>query len=168
MKYIQLIIFSILSLYVFSHPLFISDALAVSKRGFSGGGRGGGGSRGSSGGRSGGGSSSSSSSSSSSGSRGGSSGGSSSSSSGSRGGSGSSSGSNSSGRRNWGNNQYHCSGGRCGYGNYYAPTAAAAAAGYGTSHYRGNSTSSSMSGARMVQIPAVYWLGIGAAAALAL
>ena len=43
----------------------------------------------------------------------------------------------SSGSRNWGSNQYHCTGNSCGYGNYFAPSAAAAAVGYGTGRYTG-------------------------------
>lgn len=49
-------------------------------------------------------------------------------------------------KTNCSNNEYHCSGTTCGYGNYYAPSAAAAAAGYGTARYHGNSTTSKTSG----------------------
>ncbi|RCK59214.1 putative GPI-anchored protein 57 [Candida viswanathii] len=71
-------------------------------------------------------------------------------------------------KTNWGNNQYHCSGKTCGYGNYYAPTAAAAAAGYGTARYHGNSTTNRTSGAANLIVPRVYWITLGAAGTLLL
>ena len=64
-------------------------------------------------------------------------------------------------KTNWGNNQYHCSGSTCGYGNYYAPTAAAAAAGYGTARYHGNSTTTRTSAANNIIFNRGYLIGIG-------
>ncbi|EMG48442.1 hypothetical protein G210_0992 [Candida maltosa Xu316] len=147
----KLFILFVLFLKVFSNPVLIPDSNILSqlfkRKGTSGGG-----------GRSGGSISS----------------GSSSSSSGTKGGSGSStSSSNSGARTNWGNNQYHCgtyqSRYSCGYGNYYAPTAAAAAAGYGTARYH-NTNSTAKSNGVDLKVPdtRVYWLGLAALGAAVL
>ncbi|EGW30738.1 uncharacterized protein SPAPADRAFT_62596 [Spathaspora passalidarum NRRL Y-27907] len=58
----------------------------------------------------------------------------------------------STGSRNPSYYTYGCGAQRCGYGPYYAPTAAAAAAGYGTAKYHNTSSSSAAAG---MQIPYV-------------